>query len=43
VSHGFQLVVPLSRYANRPPTRLTGILSFPASRKAYWVDTPVFS
>ena len=43
VNHGFQLVVPLSRYSTKPPKRLTGILSFPAARKAYWVDTPVVS
>ncbi|MHB8635495.1 MAG: protein-disulfide reductase DsbD domain-containing protein [Fimbriimonadaceae bacterium] len=41
--HGFQLVVPLSRYSTKPPRRLTGILSFPATGKSYWVDTPVAS
>jgi hypothetical protein len=43
VNHGFQLIVPLSRYSTKPPQRLTGILSFPATGKAYWVDTPVVS
>jgi DsbC/DsbD-like thiol-disulfide interchange protein len=43
VPHGFQILVPLSRYSTKPPVRLTGILSFPATGKAYWVDTPVVS
>lgn len=43
VKHGFQLVVPLSRYSTKPPQRLTGILSFPATGNAYWLDTPVVS
>jgi hypothetical protein len=43
VNHGFQLVIPLSRYSTKPPLRLTGILSFPAKGKAYWVDKPVVS
>jgi thiol:disulfide interchange protein DsbD len=43
VTNGFQLLIPLSRYATKPPKRLTGILSFPDTGKAYWVDVPVGS
>ncbi len=43
VPEGFQLLMPLSRYATKAPTRLTGILKFPKTGKSYWVDIPVAS
>jgi thiol:disulfide interchange protein DsbD len=43
VHNGFQLSVPLSRYATKPPKRMTGILVIPTVRTVYWVDIPVAS
>ena len=52
VPHGVQFKVPMNRYAEHLPKRLTGILIFPVPphaqsivpfNTAYWVDTPITS